>query len=65
MTASAAAPTEPADQHGCRQCGWPVDQPSATVSSHRTSEGVIVYTRCVCGTLNVWLETTARRLVTP
>ncbi|HEY7486710.1 MAG TPA: hypothetical protein VH912_19775 [Streptosporangiaceae bacterium] len=37
----------------CRRCGWPEDQPYETVSRHLTSTGVIVYTRCVCGLLQV------------
>lgn len=37
----------------CRRCGWPEEQPYETVSRHHTSTGVIVYTRCACGLLQV------------
>ena len=37
----------------CPQCGWPDAHLYEVVSRHRTTEGVIVYTRCVCGRLQV------------
>lgn len=37
----------------CASCGWPLSDPYEIVSRHRTSEGLIVYTRCVCGRLQV------------
>jgi hypothetical protein len=37
----------------CPQCGWPESVPYETVSRHLTSTGMIVYTRCVCGRLQV------------
>lgn len=37
----------------CRHCGWPDSEPYEVVSRHATTEGVIVYTRCVCGVLHV------------
>lgn len=37
----------------CRRCGRPESQPFETVSRHTTSTGVIVYTRCACGLLQV------------
>lgn len=37
----------------CRHCGWPETDPYEEVSRHTTSEGLIVYTRCVCGLLHV------------
>ncbi|MFB8274360.1 hypothetical protein [Nocardia colli] len=64
MTTFATAPTESTDHRGCRQCGAG-DRPGSTISRHRTSEGTIAYTCCPCGTVNVWLETTTRRRVTP
>lgn len=40
----------------CRRCGLPVDHLSEAVSRHRTSDGTVIYTRCVCGLLQVWLD---------
>ena len=37
----------------CRRCGWPESEPYETVSRHLTSTGMIVYTRCFCGLLQV------------
>ena len=37
----------------CPCCGWPTDEPFATVSRHRTSEGLVAWTRCPCGRLRV------------
>ncbi|MFI2026682.1 hypothetical protein [Streptomyces buecherae] len=45
---------------------WPLAEPVRVVSRHRTTEGVVVYARCVCGRLRVWVEPrggAARRLV--
>ncbi len=50
----------------CADCGWPLAEPVRVVSRHRTKEGVVVYARCVCGRLRVWVEPrggAARRLV--
>jgi hypothetical protein len=41
------------DRRLCGECGWPVDQPAEVISRHLTSEGLVVYTRCVCGRLQV------------
>ncbi|MFI6867154.1 hypothetical protein [Nocardia sp. NPDC050406] len=40
----------------CPDCGWPLHRPPETLSRHRTSEGTVVYTRCVCGRVRAWLE---------
>jgi hypothetical protein len=40
----------------CSRCGWPVGQPFEIVSRHRTSEGVVTWTRCPCGQLRVARE---------
>ncbi|KAA8885188.1 hypothetical protein F3087_30640 [Nocardia colli] len=61
MTTFATPPTESIAHRGCRQCG--AADHGTTVSRHRTSEGTIVYTRCPCGAVNVWLEPTTRRRV--
>ncbi len=37
----------------CPCCGWPEADPYEIVSRHETSEGTVVYTRCVCGRLQV------------
>lgn len=39
----------------CPNCGWPQREPYEIVSRHRTSSGVVVYTRCMCGALQVRL----------
>ncbi|MEV6768112.1 hypothetical protein AB0N05_05705 [Nocardia sp. NPDC051030] len=46
----------------CPQCGWPTTQPFQTLSTHRTSEGTVTYTRCVCGAVRMWLTPTAQHL---
>ncbi len=40
----------------CTDCGWPLAEPAYVVSRHPTTQGVIVYTRCACGRLRVWLD---------
>lgn len=67
---AAAGNTEPgsADTHArapgsrvvrrCATCGWPSDEPYEVVSRHPVTEGVIVYSRCACGVLRVWLHRT-------
>jgi hypothetical protein len=40
----------------CSVCGWTGDDREAIVSRHHTSEGVIVWTRCVCGTVRARLH---------
>lgn len=37
----------------CGRCGWPESEPYEIVSRHYTSSGVIEYTRCACGLLQV------------
>ncbi|MFG3342895.1 hypothetical protein [Glycomyces sp. NPDC048151] len=39
----------------CPVCGW-TDDDAAVVSRHHTSEGVIVWTRCVCGAVRARLH---------
>ena len=49
-------PGRPLNEAACADCGWP-DTDRQVVSRHRTSEGVIVWTRCIiCGALQVWLH---------
>lgn len=48
-------PGRPPNEAPCVDCGWP-DTNWQVVSRHRTSEGVVVWTRCVCGALQVWLH---------
>ncbi|MBP2327485.1 hypothetical protein JOF56_007870 [Kibdelosporangium banguiense] len=38
----------------CPSCGWPTDD--LPTSAHRTSEGIVDYRRCVCGTWLVQLN---------
>jgi len=37
----------------CPTCGWPTGEPYEVISHHRTSEGVITWSRCPCGRLQV------------
>jgi len=37
----------------CPFCGWPEDELYEEASRHRTSEGQTVWTRCVCGSLQM------------
>jgi hypothetical protein len=37
----------------CPACGWPTAEPYEIVSRHVTSEGVITWSRCACGRLQV------------
>lgn len=39
----------------CPECGWDTRQPFEVVSRHLTSEGLLVWTRCACGTLRAHL----------
>lgn len=41
------------DAPRCPNCGWPEREPYEILSRHRTSSGVVVYTRCICGALQV------------
>jgi hypothetical protein len=35
------------------------------LSRHRTAEGVVTYTRCICGDLQIWLNGAGRPTHTP
>jgi hypothetical protein len=35
----------------CPYCGWPDDKPVQTLSRHSTVDGLLVWTRCICGSL--------------
>lgn len=37
----------------CPYCGWPDADPFAVVSRHSTPEGMTVWSRCSCGSLQV------------
>ncbi|GAA1771726.1 hypothetical protein [Streptomonospora arabica] len=37
----------------CPDCGWPEEEIYQVVSRHPTSTGMVVYTRCACGRLQV------------
>lgn len=39
----------------CLDCAWPGAGAQDVLSRHRTSEGTIVWTKCVCGAFHVWL----------
>jgi hypothetical protein len=40
----------------CARCGWPGDEASL-LSTHHTSDGWVLYRRCVCGAVMVELVT--------
>ncbi|MET9863963.1 hypothetical protein ABZY93_32520 [Streptomyces smyrnaeus] len=40
----------------CATCGWPLHDPYQIVSRHPVAAGTVVYARCACGTLRVWLQ---------
>jgi hypothetical protein len=40
----------------CAQCGWPSDE-ARVLSTHRTSQGWVRYSRCVCGDVAIQLVT--------
>lgn len=46
----------PEDIAVCADCGWPVEAPLQEASRHTVAEGTVVYTRCACGRVRVWLE---------
>lgn len=37
----------------CRHCGWPQSEVYEVLSRHLTSEGLVTYTRCVCGVVQM------------
>lgn len=40
----------------CPRCGWPESQVYEVLSRHLTSEGVVSYTRCACGGVQVRVQ---------
>ncbi|MEV5751439.1 hypothetical protein AB0L00_26760 [Actinoallomurus sp. NPDC052308] len=40
----------------CPTCGWPGSDVYEVLSRHLTSEGVVTYSRCVCGEVQVRLR---------
>lgn len=49
----------------CPYCGWPDTQPFHVLSRHHTTDGLTVWIRCACGSVQVWVvdPTGARLLV--
>ncbi|WP_035737895.1 hypothetical protein [Glycomyces arizonensis] len=43
----------------CPLCELRMSEALSVVSRHRTSTGTVVYARCECGRLSMWLEPTA------
>lgn len=39
----------------CPYCSWPDSEPTDVLSEHRTAEGLTVWSRCPCGSLQVRL----------
>ncbi len=48
----------------CPYCGWPEEEPVATVSVHPTPSGVTLWTRCACGSLQTRVLRGSRAIVT-
>ncbi|GAA4071346.1 hypothetical protein GCM10022214_28900 [Actinomadura miaoliensis] len=49
----------------CPRCGWPESEIYQVLSRHLTSEGVVAYTRCACGEVQVRVQPyAAGRVVT-
>lgn len=40
----------------CEHCAWALSEAYATLSWHRTSQGMVGYTRCLCGLFRVRLR---------
>ncbi|QXJ20350.1 hypothetical protein AGRA3207_001044 [Actinomadura graeca] len=40
----------------CPRCGWPQTEVYEVLSRHLTSEGVVSYTRCACGEMQVRVQ---------
>ncbi|SNS46670.1 hypothetical protein SAMN05443665_1004170 [Actinomadura meyerae] len=40
----------------CPRCGWPESDVYEVLSRHLTSEGVVTYTRCACGRLQMRVQ---------
>lgn len=39
--------------NGCPRCGWPRNEIFEVLSRHLTSKGVVSYTRCACGEIEM------------
>lgn len=48
----------------CPYCGWPDDQPRQTLSRHDTGDGVTMWTRCACGSLQARILTAGSTRIT-
>jgi hypothetical protein len=51
--AALADPARGRQPDACPGCGWPVAERCDIVSRHRTSEGLVVWARCICGALQM------------
>jgi hypothetical protein len=40
----------------CPRCGWPQSDVYEILSRHLTSEGVVTYTRCACGAVQLRVQ---------
>lgn len=40
----------------CPRCGWPEAETYEVLSRHLTSQGVVTYTRCACGGVQVRVQ---------
>ncbi|GLZ05150.1 hypothetical protein Acsp03_26160 [Actinomadura sp. NBRC 104412] len=40
----------------CPRCGWPQSDVYEVISRHLTSEGVVTYTRCACGAVQIRVQ---------
>lgn len=51
--------TEHSLEDRCPLCELRMSEAMTVVSRHRTSTGTVVYARCECGRLSMWIEPTA------
>jgi hypothetical protein len=40
----------------CPTCAWPVSESYEVISRHVTSDGIVTYSRCVCGEVRIRLQ---------
>jgi hypothetical protein len=40
----------------CPRCGWPEAETYEVLSRHLTSQGIVTYTRCACGEVQIRIQ---------
>lgn len=53
------------ENDNCALCDLRMSEALTVVSRHRTAAGTVVYARCACGKLSMWLEPVAVVRVPP